>query len=1030
MKRLWLMVISSLILSAAVTDRCFTLAADSWGAAGAPVDFGRDVYPVLRQACVECHGAKRQEADLRFDRRTELMDSGVIEPGDSELSELVRRITLPRGDEEIMPPVGQPLSQEQQTIIQQWIDQGADWPEDFAVGQHWSYIAPRRPAPPPVKKTDWAKAQLDLFVLHRLELEGLSPSPPASAEKLVRRLYLDLIGIPPSPEEVRAFVVDSSEARYEQLVDDLLARPQFGERWARPWLDLARYADSHGFQRDNLRDIWAYRDWVIRALCADMPFDQFTIEQIAGDLLANPTESQRIATGFHRCAPTNVEAGSLPEETRIEQVIDRVNTTGAVWLGTTLECCQCHDHKYDPLTMKDYYRLLAYYNSTQLEADRTDPTKPSSIQFRGPSMPLANPQRDARRAELERRLAHKKNELSQRRKELAGHLESWVSRLAEVLDDAPRVHPLEVVGFQSQGTTDTHEILADGSVLLQGGDPPDTDTYTVRARIGLSGIRAFRLDVLRDDSLPGKGPGRGDPVRRNFVLTHFSVAKHHPTSSPAQQLPAALGQTIPLMAARASFSQKGWDVSGAIDDAPNTGWAIAPQFNKSHWATFLLKEPLDVSDDTPLVFTLDQRWGRARTIGRLRLSAVTGEVDAESVPAEIVKVLQLPPAKRSKEQHRRLLDYRVERDEVSRRLSGELAELEKQIEQLQPDTTLVMIELPEPRETTVLTRGDYRRPGEVVRAGTPPALHSPPGGPANRLQLARWLVARDNPLVARVTVNRWWAELFGQGIVTTVEDFGAKGEPPTHPQLLDWLAVEFMDNGWSMKRLLKTIVMSATYRQSSRITPELLERDDRNRLLARGPRFRMSAEMVRDNALTIAGLLDLEQFGPPIYPFQPAGIWKKVGGTAYNYKVSSGSQQYRRGIYVVLKRGSPYPSFVNFDATARLACTVKRSRTNTPLQALTLLNDPVYLKAAEALAQRVLKEKADGSLDAQLDFAFQLCTARRPSSAERQTLRELFHQQSRSLQRRTAELNEDVRFMAWQRVATVLLNLHETITKD
>ncbi len=1001
---------------------------------GRPVDFVEDVYPILRRACIECHGEKKQEAELRLDLRTAAVDSGAIVPGEPGESELLRRILLPRGHDEAMPTIGKALPKPQVAVLRRWISQGAIWPEQFAVGRHWAYVNPKRPVPPSVSNLDWMKSPIDRFVGKRLEEEGLTPSPRETPENLVRRIFLDVIGLPPSPEEVDAFVSNTSDKRLEQLVDELLKRPQFGERWARPWLDLARYADSHGFQRDNLRDVWAYRDWVIKAQNADMPFDQFTIEQIAGDLLPNATESQKIATGFHRCTPTNVEAGSLPEETRIEQVIDRVNTTGAVWLGTTLECCQCHDHKYDPFTRKEFYQLLAFYNNTEMEADRATKS-PSSIKFKGPSMPLSNPQRDAQRTELQGQAANLERQQASHRNELASGLESWAADTVKGLADAPVTHPLDVLAFQSQGTTDSFKKLDDDSILLVGGDPPDTDVYTIRARTQVGGIRAFRLDVLRHDSLPGQGPGRGDPKRRNFVLNEFSVELRQKSPASGEASEEAAGKTdskvLKFSSAKASFSQKNLDVAGAITKARKSGWAIAPQFSKGHWATFLLQEPLDVPEDSELVFTLKQQYGQARTIGCFRLSAVTGNLDAASAPAAIVKAIAKPVADWSKKDRQSLLDYRVKQDRQAVRLSRERAKLETQIKQIAIDTTLVMIELKKPRVSTMFERGDYRKPGETVQPGTLSALHPPPKGPPTRLTLARWLASRENPLTARVTVNRWWAELFGRGIVTTVEDFGIKGERPTHPKLLDWLAVEFMENGWSMKKLLKTIILSETYQQSSRLTPELLEQDDLNRLLARGPRLRMDAEMIRDNALSISGLLSLKQFGPPIRPYQPEGIWAKVGGTAYRYEVSPGPEQHRRGVYVVLKRGGPYPSFSNFDATARLACTVKRSRTNTPLQALTLLNDPVYVEAAKALAKRVLTEKPNEALDTQLSYAFRLCVARQPTANETATLRGLYRAQLSAAPKGTNELQRPAaENEAWYGVASVLLNLHETITKD
>lgn len=982
--------------------------------------FERDVYPLLQRACFECHGAKKQEGDLRLDQRDAALL--MIEPGRPDESELLRRVLLPRGHDDIMPAIGEPLTESETGVLRRWIASGAEWPEDFTEPAHWAYVRPRQVALPSTD-SDWVRNPIDRFVLQTLDARGLTPSPQAAPDKLLRRLFLDLIGLPPTPSELESFRSDPSRENYERFVDDLLRRPQFGERWARPWLDLARYADSHGFQRDNLRDIWAYRDWVIRALNDDMPFDQFSIEQIAGDLLPDASESQKIATGFHRCTPTNVEAGSLPEETRIEQVIDRVNTTGAVWLGTTLECCQCHDHKYDPFSMREYYQLLAFFNNTELEADRTDPKKASSIQFKGPSMPLSNAERDQQRSELEAQLDELKRDVKQRKRVLADDLETWATQLATESASSPKTHTLSLYGFQSKGTTDSHQVLEDGSILLTGGDPPDKDEYTVLAKSHLKNVSGFRLDALRHDSLPGGGPGRGDPVRTNFVLNDFSVELKANSSKSG----------LELVTANADFSQKNWDVAEAIDSDPKSGWAISPKLDESHWATFALAAPIDLSEQDELVFRLRHEYGRARSLGRFKLSAITGNFGADAIPESIAKIIASPAEAWTEDEQKQLADHRSKSDAELQRLDREKARLEKAIEEVAADTTLVMIELGEPRMSTVFERGDYRKPGDSVMPGTPAVLHQRPEGPGDRLTLARWLVSPENPLAARVTVNRWWAELFGQGIVPTLEDFGVKGKPPSHPELLDWLAVEFMDQGWSMKWTLKTIVMSATYQQSSAIPPSLQETDDRNVWLARGPRFRMDAEMIRDNALAISGLLNLKQFGPPIRPYQPKGIWSKVGGTSYDYEVSSKGEQFRRGLYVVLKRGSPYPSFVTFDATPRLTCTVKRSRTNTPLQALTLMNDPVYVELAQGLADRVATEAASRSPQDRIAYAFQICTGRLPNRAELQTLITLFESQLeawQSIEPDQSQSPQSAESQAWYSVASVLLNLHETITKD
>ena len=488
------------------------------------IDFSRDVYQVLRRSCCECHGHEKQEGGLRLDEKVSVFESSVIDAGNPDASELVRRIELPKNHDEVMPVIGDPLTKREVSAIREWIASGAVWPDDFQSPAHWAYVAPIRATASEVSNQNWIQNPIDQFVLARLDELNLTPSPMADDAVLLRRVYLDLIGLPPTLDEVRAFEADSSPVALERTIDELLSRPQFGERWARPWLDLARYADSHGFQRDDFRDLWAYRDWVIRALNDDMPYDVFTIEQLAGDLLPDATQSQKIATGFHRCAPTNVEAGSLPEETRIEQVIDRVNTTASVWLGSTLECAQCHDHKFDPFTAKDYYQFLAFFNNTQLEADRQNPNSPSSIAFIGPSMAIADDELDGERSKIQLQRLELKSQFAKRREELDVDLAGWAASLAKNNKQSPQQHAIEVVSFESRGNTDTYEIREDGAVLLIGTEPSPTDTYVVQGTLKASDVRAIRLDVLTDESLPGSGPGRGDSKRSNFVLNELTVS--------------------------------------------------------------------------------------------------------------------------------------------------------------------------------------------------------------------------------------------------------------------------------------------------------------------------------------------------------------------------------------------------------------------------------------------------------------------------------------------------------------------------
>jgi hypothetical protein len=624
-------------------------------------------------------------------------------------------------------------------------------------------------------------------------------------------------------------------------------------------------------------------------------------------------------------------------------------------------------------------------------------------------------------------------ELTERRRVLAQDQTGWEASLAERSRQAPATHVLEVVDFDSEGDA-PHKLLDDGSVLLVD-DAPDRDTYTVVCHTQLTGITGFKLETLTDPSLPGQGPGRGDDARPNFVLNTISL-----TAAP---MSGGSAEPVELVARATSFEQKNFTLAGAVDSNPKSGWAIAPKFHEPHWATFVLRQPLGSKDGTRLVFTLVQQFGAGRTIGRLRLSALTGDPSGAAVPADVLAALHKPAADRTVKDRQRLADYSVEQDPKARTLVERQQKLQRSFQALARPTTLVMQELPEARTMHLFTRGDFRAPGEAIEPGVPGVLHPLSDGPRNRLALARWLVDRDNPLVARVVVNRWWAELFGQGLVTTLEDFGIQGERPTHPELLDWLAVEFMDGGWSMKRLLRTIVTSATYRQSSSVSPALLARDDRNLLYARGPRFRLPAEAIRDSALTAAGLISLAQGGPPIRPYQPDGLWTKVGGQPLEYVVSPGTERWRRGVYVVWKRASPYPSFMNFDATSRLACTVRRSRSNTPLQALTLLNDPSYVEAAWGLVRRVDRERGGAPLDEQLRYAFRVCLARSPTPAELAVLMKL-HADQRAAARAEPEsaktlvagagMLADRRSIderaAWYAVATTLLNLDETITKN
>jgi len=1004
---------------------------------GEAPDFNRDIRPILSENCFQCHGpdAKARKAHLRLDTLEGATTGGEfadpVVPGHAEQSELIVRIRSDDPDELMPPPESKrTLTDKQKQLLHDWIASGANYSE------HWAWIPPQRPDTPAVANTSLVANPIDAFVLRRLQAEGLTFSEPTGSETLLRRLSLDLIGLPPTLDELREFKAalrrpEGEERAIEAAVDRLLASPRFGERWARPWLDLARYADSNGFQADQLRPSWACRDWVIDALNANMPYDRFTVEQLAGDLLPDATSAQKVATGFHRAVTCNVEAGVHPEENRYNQVIDRVNTTATTWLGITMECAQCHDHKFDPFSMQDYYSLFAFFNNTPLEVSAPSGTNDVSHDFIGPYLDLPFSPSEQKQAE---RLDQQLNEIKEKREAMlanrASGLDAWEAAAARAPVDAPQWETLQITSFQSNGGED-HRLLEDGSVLL-GGNVPETARYIVECRSDLPSITAIKLEALTHPELPGNGPGRGDTIRSNFVLNELEATTR-----------TATGETpLEFFGADADFSQTGWEVSGLIDGNPKTGWAIASQFGQPHWATVKLAQAVPAGADTTFVFALEQNFGQGRTIGCLRLSAISDPAGLGALPKDVATILRKPAAKRSKKEHGKLAAHFTKSNPELDALELELARLTKQRAAIRPARTLVMVEMEDPRKTFITNRGNYLAPLDEVHPATPVLLPAPATTPRNRLDLARWIVRRDNPLTARVAVNRWWAELFGNGIVATLEDFGTQAEPPTHPALLDWLAVECMDSGWDMKHVLKTIVLSHAYRQSAKLTPELREKDPRNLLLARGPRFRMDAERIRDNGLAISGLLSDALHGPPVMPYQPPGLWRQTGRNEPKWVEDKDEQRWRRGIYVVYRRAAPYPSMVNFDAPDRASCIVMRPRTNTPLQALTLLNDPASVEMAFALADRILTESPTPA--ARLTTAFQRTLSRDPTPAESKLLDELLQERLAHFRSNPKAASETLRnptvtykpthpdqpeLAAWFYLASTLLNLDETMTK-
>jgi mono/diheme cytochrome c family protein len=1009
----------------------FWLAADEpVSAPQTEVRYNRDIRPILSNRCFKCHGPDLKKGGLNLqvrDTAVKELRSGrfAIVPGKGGESELIRRI-LADDPAERMPPKSPPLPAEQIAKLRAWIDQGAKYEE------HWAYVKPVRPALPSVKDVSWPHNGIDYFVLARLEHEGLSPSPEADRATLIRRVSLDLTGLPPTLEEVDAFLADQSPNAYEKVVDRLLNSVHYGEHQARPWLDMARYADTNGYEKDERRTIWPYRDWVINAFNRDMPFDQFTIEQFAGDLLPNATQDQKVATGFHRNTMVNTEGGTDDEEFRVAALVDRVNTTMEVWMGTTMGCCQCHNHKFDPFSQKEFYQLLAFFNGTADQGRSNEP-----------SMPVYTPEQAAKQKLIQAEIARLTAALDAQTPQLAEAQAKWEQSVASSAA-WQTLEPDSMISANGAALVKR----PDASISVRGATP-DTDSYTVTFKTDLKGITGLRLEVLPDKSLSKNGPGRSD--NGNFVLNRL-----HVTTAPAKE--PAKAEAVKLQNPSADYSQNEYAIAGAIDDDPKTGWAVHPEVGKAHTAVFETAQDIGFDGGTVLTVTLDQSYGFKHTLGRFRLSVTTSPrpVKLPQLPDNVTKLLAIKPDQRDDKQKAELArHYRSIAPEFAAQRE-QLAKLRQEETKIKPATTLVMRELDKPRQTFVHIRGNHTKKGDAVSPGVPAKLHplhKGLGSPLTRLDLARWLVDPDNPLVGRVIMNRMWARYFGKGFVETSEDFGIQGDLPTHPELLDWLAVEFVGpltlpsppaggegrvRGWSLKAMHKLIVMSATYRQSSRVSPAVYERDPFNRLFARGPRFRLDAEMVRDNALAISGLLNHKVGGPSVFPYQPDGVWFNPY-SADKWVTSSNGDQHRRGLYTFWRRTAPYAAFIAFDAPSREVACERRPRTNTPLQALATLNDKAFVECAAALARRMMTE-AKGDRDRAI-HGFRLCVARAPTAQELDHLLALYQQNLAKYRNDPAAVKAmatngnavkdvDLRELAaWTVVANVLLNLDETITK-
>ncbi|MDG2015072.1 MAG: PSD1 and planctomycete cytochrome C domain-containing protein [Pirellulaceae bacterium] len=996
------------------------------------VFYNRDIRPILSENCFQCHGfdANTREAGLRLDTfagATAELESGegrAIVPGESASSTLLERVTSEESWAH-MPPLstGKSLTESQVTLLRDWIEQGA------AYEEHWSFVTPVRPVLPKVQQTAWPKNWIDLFVLRKIEQAGFAPSAAADKRTLIRRVALDLTGLPPTPAELSAYVGDESELAYAKMVDRYLDSPAYGEHMAKHWLDLARYADSSGYQYDKQRSMWVWRDWVIHAYNQNMPFDQFTLEQLAGDLLPNATDQQVLATGFNRNHPITIEGGVIDEEYRTEYVIDRLNTTATVWMGLTVGCARCHDHKFDPISQQEFYQLSAFFNQVaERGLNGFEPMQQIASPFAEPL--------DARAvAELEavtRQLATLQRPLSE------PEINQWAAGIAA--DDLPGWQILNPIRWASSGES-TFARQPDKSILV-GSANPAKDDYEITFETEAKEITAVRLECLTDPSLPGGGPGRH--LNSNFVLSEFELEA-------ISKVDASQRRQIKFKSAVADYSQANYEIAKTIDGQweKNNGWAVdGPSRKKPATAIFIAETPVGFVGGTVLKFKLrHQADFGTHGIGRPRISVTQDEetrIVDQNLPASVHAAAQLSPQSRSVAQKQLL------RETLQGLRATEIAQLKKKGQQLSPakqyPKTMVMRDLAKPRATHVLERGQYDLKGDTVSPGVPAVLNPmSPQMPRNRLGLASWLMDSQHPLTSRVAVNRYWQRLFGTGLVKSIEDFGTQGEWPSHPDLLDTLAIEFVESGWDVKAMLRVMLNSATYRQSSHVTPAWLERDPENRLLARAARLRLDAEQIRDQALAVSGLITQKVGGPSVFPYQPKGLWLELNnrpGLSSEYVVGTGESLYRRSVYTFWKRTVLSPMLKTMDAPSREFCTVQRSRTNTPLQALLLLQAPQFIEAARHLAVRMVQQ---GGANPQkgITFGFELATSRVPTAREIEVLvsfyqdrKDWFEKEPQAIRSMlgteatvSAESVDRAALAAFTAVGRLLLNLDETINR-
>ncbi|HYT61291.1 MAG TPA: PSD1 and planctomycete cytochrome C domain-containing protein [Haliangiales bacterium] len=1165
----------------------------SAGAAGKDaVDFDRDIRAILSDKCFACHGPdeKERKAKLRFDRKDDAfqpLKSGdfAIVPGHPEKSALIARITT-KDEDDLMPPPksGKKLTPAQIELLQRWIAEGAKWQS------HWSFVKPERPPLPALKDQRWPRNEIDYFVLARLEKEKLKPSPQADKPTLLRRATYDLTGLPPTPQEVDAFLADKNPDAYEKLVDRLLDSPRYGEHEARYWLDAARYADSHGYHIDSDRSMWKYREWVINAFNQNLPFDEFTTEQLAGDLLQDATSPQKIASGYVRCNMSTGEGGAIEDEYRCKYTFDRVETTSTIWLGLTMTCARCHTHKYDPIQQREYYGLYALFN--RLDESIMDGNKPNPDPF----LKLPTKEQAERQERLKKLIDEGQAKAEEPVPELDAAQARWANQWHERLNTGWT--PLAPTGMKS--TNGSEFILLDDQSVLVEGPNPETDVHELTLPLAPGLLTAIRLEALPHESLPNQSSARAEDGR--FELSEFEAELVTTDAEGKSGEP----KKLKFGRAAADSGEHDKEIAKAIDGKPDTAWTIPTNaVTGPHRALFVLGKPMKVGTNDELRVRLRYETSKSmRALGHFRLAVAQDETlghlliptksglwraigpfksegllaglaaeykpekeidfsksypgvreeikwiekpefedgkshvlvdelhgvhgvyylyrtlkspddrqtdlrlraddlfkvwvngepvleqstkrdpengpakfsvhlkqgdniillkvvnyqgachfafnadldDADNLPDKIAVVLAATgePAGSDKAPVRDF--YRRATSPAFKELYDQMARWREQNEAVEKaiPTTMIAKEADKPRDTFVLVRGEYDKKGEKVEPGVPAILPPwPRNAPKNRLGLAQWLLDPSHPLTARVTANRFWQQCFGVGIVKTVEDFGVQGERPFHPELLDWLANEFIRSGWDVKHLQRLILTSATYRQSSRLTPELLARDPENRLLARGPRFRVDAEEVRDTALFVSGLLVENEGGHSVKPWQPSGLWEAVSyNNAQKYVSDTGEGQYRRSLYIYWKRQSPPPNMLIFDAPTREYCVVRRPRTNTPLQALTLLNDPQFVEAARAFAQRIMTE-ADDDPKKRIIYAFRLATARVPAADEINVLLDVYRRQLAEYRndkdaaekllnvggfRPKSDLDKS-ELAAWTTIASMLLNLDETVTK-